>query len=294
MERRPFGTTGLEVPLLGFGAMQAGDPAIPDADAGRLLNAAVDLGVALIDTARSYGLSEERIGRHLGRRRDEFLLSTKIGYGIPGVPDWTGACIRAGVDAARDRLRTDVIDVVHLHSCGLDVLSNGEVCEALADCAVAGKLRVVAYSGDGLALRHAIGSGVFQGVQASVNLCDQQSLPRLAEARSRGIGTLAKRPLAGLPWRADAPPDDAVHAEYWRRFALLRADPCIDAEDWEALSLRFAAFEPGVDCVLVGGTSTERLARNVAAVATGPLEPAQRGAIHAAFSRLGSTWEGMI
>ena len=66
MQRRVFGRSGLEVPVLGFGAMQAGDPRLPEADAARLLNHALDLGLALIDSARSYGLSEERIGRHLG------------------------------------------------------------------------------------------------------------------------------------------------------------------------------------------------------------------------------------
>lgn len=69
MERRAFGGTGLVVPALGFGAMQAGSPLLPDDAAGRLLHQALDLGLTLIDTARSYGLSEERIGRHLARRR---------------------------------------------------------------------------------------------------------------------------------------------------------------------------------------------------------------------------------
>jgi len=105
MQCRPFGRTGLEVPVLGFGAMQAGDPRLSEEHAARLLNHAVDLGFTLIDTARSYGLSEERIGRHLARRRDEFVLSTKVGYGIAGLPDWTYECVIAGVDAARERLQ---------------------------------------------------------------------------------------------------------------------------------------------------------------------------------------------
>jgi aryl-alcohol dehydrogenase-like predicted oxidoreductase len=71
MERRPFGRTGLAVPILGFGAGHVGDPALDEAEVGRLLHGALDLGVTLIDTARSYGLSEERIGRHLaGRNQD--------------------------------------------------------------------------------------------------------------------------------------------------------------------------------------------------------------------------------
>src|SRR5512137_1198819 len=167
MQRRAFGQTGLDVPVLGFGAMQAGDPALGEDAAARILNLALDLGLTLIDTARSYGLSEERIGRHLARRRDEFVLSTKLGYDAPGHPDWTYGCVVAGVDAARQRLGADVIDIVHLHSCSLDLLEAGEVARALEDCRAAGKLRVAAYSGDSLALRYAIASGEFGSVQAS-------------------------------------------------------------------------------------------------------------------------------
>ena len=63
--------------------------------------------------------------------RSEFVLSTKVGYGVPGISDWTCDCIVAGVDAARDRLRTDVIDIVHLHSCPLATLQNEDVVRAL-------------------------------------------------------------------------------------------------------------------------------------------------------------------
>ena len=294
MQRRAFGRSGLAVPVLGFGAMQAGDPRLPEDEAARLLNHALDLGLTLVDTARAYGLSEKRIGRHLARRRDEFVLSTKVGYGIAGRDDWTYDCVVAGVDAARDRLRTDVIDLVHLHSCGLELLDAGEVVRALEDCAAAGKLRVVAYSGDGAALRYAISSGAFGAVQASVNLCDQQALRPLGEARACGLGTIAKRPLAGQPWRAGAAPADAVHAEYARRFEALRGEPGFAADDWEALALRFAAYAPGVDCVIVGGTDPRHLERNRAAVMAGPLDARQQEAIRATYARVGGDWEGQV
>jgi aryl-alcohol dehydrogenase-like predicted oxidoreductase len=294
MHRRGFGQTGLVVPVLGFGAMQAGDPRLPEDAAARLLNHALDLGLSLIDTARSYGLSEERIGRHLAHRRDEFVLSTKVGYGVEGIADWTYDCVVAGVRDARARLRSDVLDVVHLHSCGLDLLETGEVAQALADCADRGWLRIAAYSGDGAALRHAVLSGAFAGVQASVNLCDQQSLRTVLEAAACGIGTIAKRPLAGQPWRAPGPPDDDVHADYWRRFEVLRREPGFDASDWEALALRFAAWAPGVDCAIVGGTDPRHLERNAAAVAEGPLDPSQVAAIRAAFARVGEHWPGRV
>jgi aryl-alcohol dehydrogenase-like predicted oxidoreductase len=294
VQRRPFGRTGLEVPALGFGAMQAGDPRLPEDAAARVLNHALDLGLTLIDTARSYGLSEERIGRHLAHRRDEFVLSTKVGYGVDGIADWTYDCIVAGVDAARARLRTDVIDIVHLHSCGPGLLEAGEVARALADCEAAGKLRVAAYSGDGAALRWAIASGEFGSVQASLNLCDQQALRPLAEARACGLGTIAKRPLCGQPWRVAPPPADEVHADYWRRFALLRPALGFETGDWEALALRFAAGAPGVDCVIVGGTDPRHLEHNASAVATGPLEPSVREAIRAAFAKVGADWQGRV
>lgn len=294
MQRRPFGHSGLEVPALGFGAMQVGDPRLPEAAAARILNHALDLGLALVDTARSYGLSEERIGRHLARRRDEFVLSTKVGYGVDGIADWTFECVVAGVDAARDRLRTDVIDVVHLHSCGLDRLEEGEVVRALEHCAAAGKLRVVAYSGDGLPLRYAIMSGQFGAVQASLNLCDQRAWHVLGEAHACGLGTLAKRPLGGQAWRADVPPADEVHADYWRRFAELRPALGFDTDDWEALALRFAAWAPGVACAIVGGTDPAHLERNAAAVAAGPLPPARVAAIRAAFKGVGAQWQGRV
>jgi aryl-alcohol dehydrogenase-like predicted oxidoreductase len=294
MQLRPFGRTGLHVPLLGFGAMQIGDPRIAEDDAAQMLNSVLDAGLTLIDTARSYGLAEERIGRHLAHRRSEFTLSTKVGYGVPDVPDWTYDCIVQGVDAARNRLRTETIDVVHLHSCGLDTLLAGEVTDALSWCVDAGKVRVAAFSGDDEALAHAVDSGAFGSVQASVNVCDQQALPVLRRARAHGAGTIAKRSLAGRPWSAAVAPDDPVHREYQRRFQALRRHFGIEPDDWDALALRFAAYEDGVDCVIVGGSNVQHMQRNLAAVAAGPLEPGLRAALRDAFMTAGADWRGLV
>ncbi|NJD32272.1 MAG: aldo/keto reductase [Gammaproteobacteria bacterium] len=295
MDQRAFGRTGLTVPALGFGAMQLGDPRLHEDEAADVLNGVLDLGLTLVDTARSYGLSEERIGRHLARRRDEFVLSTKVGYGVDGVRDWTYECVMAGVDAARNRLRTDVIDVVHLHSCDIGLLRAGEVSRALERCRELGKLRVAAYSGDDAALGFAIESGAFGSVQASVNLCDQQSLEALPNAQRRRLGTIAKRPLAGRPWAGSRPSLDAAESEYHRRFRALReAGLAPDFADWDAAALRFAAYAPGVDCVIVGGTRLRHLEKNAAAVSSGPLGPEQEAAIRRAFAAVGTDWRGLI
>lgn len=176
MEKRALGATGLHVTTLGFGAMHLTDERVSEDYAGHLLNEVLDAGINLIDTARGYGLSEEHIGRHLAHRRGEFVLSTMVGYDIPGFSDWTYDCIVAGVEAALGRMRTEVPDIVDLHSCPLPVLMQGDVVRALEDCQQAGKLHVVAYSGDSAEVRWAIDSGRFGSVQTSVNLCDQANL----------------------------------------------------------------------------------------------------------------------
>ena len=293
MERRPFGRTGLTVPSLGFGAGHVGDPALDEAEVGRLLHGALDLGVTLIDTARSYGLSEERIGRHLAGRRDEFVLSTKLGYGIPGYEDWTGPMITAGVDAALGRLRTDRIDVAHFHSCPLEVLERGEVIAALHEAVAAGKVRVAAYSGDNAPLDWAIASGAFGSVETSVNLVDQRAIERsLPVARERGLGAIAKRPAANAPWRFAERPEAPDIALYWERWRALGLDP--GPYDWTELALRFTAYQEGVHCAIVGTSRLEHLRHNVEQVEKGPLPAETVAAIRDSFRAQGAGWEGQI
>lgn len=291
---RPFGASGLRVPPLGLGAGRVGDGALSEAEAGRLLNGALDLGLTFVDTAPGYGLSEERIGRHLAHRRPEFALSTKLGYAVPGVPDWTGACITKGVDLALSRLHTDVLDVAHLHSCPLETLLRGEVVEALLAAVRSGKVRVAAYSGENEALAWAVSSGAFGSVQASVNVCDQASLSRaLADAAARGLGIVAKRPLANAPWNPGAAhPDDAAAADYRDRWRALHLEDL--GLDPRELAIRFAAFAPGVSTAIVGTRRLEHLAELQALVAKGPLPTDVLGGITTRFANLGQAWPGMI
>jgi len=288
---RPLGATGVVVPALGLGAAAVGDPAMSEEAAGTLLNAAVDLGVTLVDTARSYGLSEERIGRHLSWRRSDVVLSTKVGYGVPGVDDWTGPCVTAGVERALALLRTDVIDVVHLHSCPLAVLERGDVVRALSDAVGAGKARVAAYSGENEALAWALDSGAFGAVQTSVNVCDQASLARPGGFRGRGV--LSKRTLANAAWLGRETLDDEAATEYRRRWDVLELWEVI-GRDPAGLAARFAAFAPGVSCALVGTRRLESLRWLVDAVAEGPLPDDVRREVEARFAARGAGWPGMI
>jgi len=291
--RRPFGNSGLTVPILGFGAGGVGDPSLSESDAGALLNSVVDLGLGLIDTARSYGLSEERIGRHLGARRGELVLSTKVGYGVPGYADWTAECVSAGVDLALSNLRTDVIDVVHLHSCPRETLERNGVAEALGRAVAAGKVRVAAYSGEGEALDFAVASGHFGSIQTSVNVVDQRSSDTaVALARERGMGVIGKRALANAVWRTAGPSADEAIATYRRRWESLELDFGPLSPDEAAL--RFAAFVPGVSTVLVATRRVEHLVANLAALARGPLPDEMQSAVRARFRERGGDWPGVV
>jgi aryl-alcohol dehydrogenase-like predicted oxidoreductase len=290
---RPFGTTGLSVPALGLGAGQLGGPGQDDGEVGRLLNQALDLGVTLIDTARSYGCSEERIGRHLAHRRGEFVLTTKVGYGVAGEADWTAGCVRRGIDEALGRLRTDVIDVVLLHSCDAAALSDPGILAALDEARVAGKLRVAAYSGEGAPLDLAVASGRLGAVECSVNLCDQRVLDgALPRAAARGLGVIAKRPLANAPWRHLERPVGQYVEPYWARWQAMRLDAA--GLPWDELALRFAAHAPGVSCCIVGTRDLVHLRRNVALAARGPLPTDLVEALRGTFRAHDQGWEGQV
>ncbi len=288
-QKRSFGETGLCVSALGLGAGQIGDATIPEHDVMILLNSALDLGITLIDTARGYGLSEERIGRHLRHRRDEYVLSTKIGYGIPGYDDWTGPCIVAGVDAALARLQTDHLDIVHLHSCPVDVLENTDVIDALQSTVRAGKVRIAAYSGDNEALRWAVQSGRFSSIETSINFCDQRVIAEaLPEARERNLGVIAKRPVANAPWRYAERPVGNYAEVYWERLQAMHIDPA--PYEWQELALRFTAYLPGVQCCIVGTRSLDHLRHNVELMAKGPLPPETVTILRSTFEQNDRNW----
>jgi aryl-alcohol dehydrogenase-like predicted oxidoreductase len=289
---RPFGRTGLSVSALGLGAGEIGAATLDELEVEALLRTAIDCGVTLIDTARSYGLSEERIGRYLAPVRDAAVLSTKVGYGVDGVADWTGECVRRGIDRALGLLATDRIDIVHLHSCPIDVLERGDVVTALHDARRAGKIRCAAYSGDNEALAWAAESGQFDSLQMSWNLCDQRAAAVIERAHQAGLGVIAKRPLANAPWRFEHRPEGQEAEPYWVRWKELQLDR--GELPWDELAVRFAAHFPGVSSAIAGTRQIAHLCHNAALVARGALPAPVVAAVRARFQKVGATWPAKI
>jgi aryl-alcohol dehydrogenase-like predicted oxidoreductase len=293
MQYRKFGSSNLEVSALGFGAMHINDERTSDHEAEVLLNQVLDLGINLIDTARGYGLSEERIGKFISHRRSDYVLSTKVGYGIEGHEDWTYSCITAGVDEALKKMNTDYIDIVHLHSCPIGTLQHGEVTRALLDTVKAGKVRVAAYSGENDELDFSIECGSFGGIQTSISICDQRSInSRLELMKQKGIGVIAKRPLAGAIWRFDQSPQTHAEGNYWHRFKTMDINP--GPLGWHELALRFAAHLDGVSSCIVGTSKIPHLQNNIEVVDKGALTSEIEQMIRDTFSRHDDNWIGMI
>jgi aryl-alcohol dehydrogenase-like predicted oxidoreductase len=286
---RDFGNTGLKISVLGYGAGQLGSASLSDVDAGRLLNQLVDQGITLIDTAHGYGISEERIGRHLKHRRHEIVLSTKVGYDIPGYSDWTYDCIHAGIDEALRRLQTDVLDIVHLHSCPRAILEQGASIQALEDAVQKGKVRIAAYSGENEALDWAVDSGRFGSVEHSLNICDQRAIDgALVRSTARGLGVIAKRPVANAPWRYAECPKGEYAEEYWWRWNTMK----LDKRDlsWQELALRFTAFTPGISSCIIGTTQISHVLENISFLDAGPLAEDHVNAIRRAFQTNDPGW----
>jgi aryl-alcohol dehydrogenase-like predicted oxidoreductase len=289
--QRAFGSTGLTVSVLGLGAGQVGLSELTESEASALLNGALDAGVVLIDTARGYGLSEERIGRHLSKRRDEFVLSTKGGYDIEGTEDWSAANIAASVDRALRLTRTDRLDIFHLHSCPVEVLERGDLIDELQHQVQLGKVRVPAYSGDNEALSWAADSRRFGSVETSVNVADQWSL-RNVLPRHRGLGVIAKRPIANAAWLHASAPDPPYAELYWQRLQQLALDR--GGLEWDEYVIRFSAYAPGVHTAIVSTRRLANLQRNAELVARGPLPDDLLAAIDQAWRREGADWPGDV
>ena len=297
MERRRLGRTDMEVTALGFGGSEIGYEGVSQSLATRLLNAALDAGLNVIDTAECYADSETLIGRAVSGRRREFYLFTKVGHaGGWGRDDWRPPGILKSIERSLERLRTDAVDLVQLHSCSEGVLRRGDAITALETARQRGLTRYIGYSGDGAAARYAVETGRFDTVQISVSIADQAALDAvIPAARERGLGVIAKRPVANVAWRSRSrPPASAYHRAYWERLRALDY-PFLTRplDEAVATALRFTLSVPGVHTAIAGTSKPERWAQNARRVEVGPLPAAEFDAIRTRWSeRAALDWTG--
>jgi aryl-alcohol dehydrogenase-like predicted oxidoreductase len=285
MEYRRLGRTGLEVSEIGFGALEVGrdwgirvadDYGRPDdIDAVRTLNAVLDSGINFIDTAPAYELSEERIGKAISHRRREFILATKVGErkndGEDSHYDYSPDATMAFIEESLKRMRTDVIDLVQIHSAPSDVIRAGDTLGAMNKAKEQGKVRHVGMTGGVAEAIEAVNDGGYDTVQVSFNIAYRDADEELFDlARKNDIGVILKDGLAAgrLTDKAEHLGDDQAESrEMARRLSSEcvkeYAKPYTDGTLPE-LALRFALSYDAVSSIIAGSRRVEHVIANVA------------------------------
>jgi aryl-alcohol dehydrogenase-like predicted oxidoreductase len=298
MERRRLGRTDIVASVLGFGGSEIGYERASVRTVERLLGSALDAGLTVVDTAECYEDSEELIGKAIGARRREVHLFTKCGH--PGGwsrANWRPKSLLTSIERSCQRLRTDYLDLIQLHSCSLAELRKGDVIAALEQARERGWARYIGYSGDGEAARYAVECGRFDTLQTSVSVADQSVIDlTLPLARARNVGVIAKRPLANVAWRYVRKPSEPYYQTYWSRlrrldYAFLREAP----DTAVGTALRFTLGVPGVHTAIVGTRQPERWQQNAALLAAGALPPEEFEQIRSRWREAADdTWDGQV
>lgn len=296
MEKRPFGKTGMNVTVLGFGGAEIGYEGASPETVRILLNDALDAGLNVIDTAECYPNSEEMIGAAVAHRRGEYFLFTKCGHTDTMAGDWRKEPLLRTIERSLKRLRTDCVDLVQLHSCGLEELERGECIEALETARERGLTRFIGYSGDGAAAKFAVECGRFDALQISVSVADMEAIDMvLPLAAERGLGVIAKRPVANAAWRYGAvPPEEKYHTVYWERLRKLDYEftrrPMPEAI---SIALRFTLAQPGVSTAIVGTKQPGRWRENARLLEAGPLPAEEIAALRRRWAEVATPdWVG--
>lgn len=289
-----LGRTGHAATRLGFGAMELGGIAgpLPEAQVERLLHGVLDAGINLIDTSPDYQASEERIGRFLEKRRDEYFLASKCGCLVDRAPtlrdgklehDFSRANVRAGVEQSLRRLKTDHLDLVQVHSSPSRAVleANGTIDEMRA-LQREGKVRFLGMSSVLPDLRDHIAMGVFDVFQIPYSALQPEHEEVIREAARAGAGTIIRGGVArGAP---DQDPGRKDMQPFWQTFVKSKRDLWQTAKLDELAAgmgkteflLRFVLGHEDLHTTIVGTSKLEHLTANVAAASRGPLPLALR------------------
>ncbi|MDZ4838100.1 MAG: aldo/keto reductase [Candidatus Melainabacteria bacterium] len=298
MEKRMLGNTGMEVSVLGFGGAEIGFEGVALEDVERMLSAALDQGLNVIDTAECYMNSEELIGKTVSHRRNDFFLFTKCGHGADYTKgEWSYDEVTASINRSLKRLRVECVDLVQLHSCDEATLRKGEAIRALQDAKEQGKTRFIGYSGDHTDAIYAIETGAFDTLQTSVNIADQESIEiTIPKATAKGMGVIAKRPIANAAWRYDSLPSNSYHEDYWKRLEELKYDFLKgDMEHAVEVALKFTLAVPGVHTAIVGTTKPGRWKTNANLLASGPISKSKFESIRNHWDKVSNpNWVGQV
>jgi len=272
MKRRTLGKTGLQLPILSFGASSLGAEfrGIDIQEAMRAVRVALDCGMNLVDTSPFYGrgMSEVLLGVVLQDvPRDSYLLSSKLGRYDVGHFDFSARRVVESVDVSLKRMRTDHLDLCLCHDLEFVEMSQivEETLPALRKLQAQGKVRFVGVSGYPMKMFRYVLERAPIDVLLSYNHYTLQNTMLeglLPLAQAKGTGVMNAAPFsarllsnAPLPQWHKATPDVRETARKAAEHAAKRGS------DIAKLALQFSIRHPGIATCIAGSASPERVAQ---------------------------------
>jgi aryl-alcohol dehydrogenase-like predicted oxidoreductase len=202
MHYRKLGSTGILAGEIGFGAWSLS--LVPDDDAAvALVRSAVRQGANVVDVADVYqaGRCEALVGRALEGVRENAVVATKVGLSERDGAlqrDFNPRRIVRAVQASRERLRSDYIDLLQLHYPTVDALTDPGLWEALAELRGDGGVKHIGVAADSLEVAlAAVAEPRVETVQVVFNAVDAGMLAAIRRAHAAGKGVIARAPLLG-------------------------------------------------------------------------------------------------
>ncbi len=283
--RRPFGGTGLQVSVIGFGAASYwGKKLFSERLAVRLVHEAAAWGVNLFDTGASYsgGNAEPRLGRALASLdRSGLVISSKVGTRLDrwgrAHKDFRPDRIRGVVERSLRNLGLERLPLLHLHGPSLDHLGP-ELLDCLESLRDEGRVRFLGVNSfDPDVIARAGELDLFASLMVDYDILRRDREPLIGSLRRAGKGILAAGALAGAVignrlLRVRGPKDAwyVLRALRHRRRDLVRGRAYRfigETPGWSAsqVALAFVLANPDVSAALIGTTSVEHLRENLAA-----------------------------
>lgn len=281
MQSRPLGNTGIEVPVLSFGASPLGNEFGPadEAECMRAVHRALDLGITCFDTSPYYGrgLSEERLGRALAGKRQHAIVTTKCGRYDTASFDFSASRVFQSIDESLARLQTDYVDVLFAHDVEFGDVRQviEETIPALGEVKRVGKARAIGITGFPIRLLHTIAMAA--PVDAIMSYCRYNLLmDDLAEelapfCAQQGIGLFNASPLHMRVLSETRPPDwHPAPAEVKAVARALLASCQQHGASIEDVALQYCLQWQGAASTVVGMSKAAHVERNAAAVGGAP------------------------
>jgi len=242
--------------------------------AERFMNAVLDAGINFIDTAPDYGISEERIGRYISSRRDEFYLATKCGCAYIQHEDhleinhiWKRDVVERNLETSLRRLQTDYVDVLQFHGGDAETLDREGLIDLLLEFRAQGMIRFLGASSSLPHLPALIDLGVFDTFQIPYSCLAPEHHDLITRAAESGAGIIIRGGIAhGGP---DAEIQRPALNDIWQQARLDELLP--DGIRRAELILRYTLTHPHCHTTIVGTCNLEHLNENLAVVAKGPL-----------------------